>query len=489
MKTTLNPNPTVLTVADKKAAVESLLAKDPHGLDPYLFADEGRSLYTVNARDLGDTSVLTDADWLKMRKHPAPIGSNETPAKYAVGGSMVAQILGLSPWQSPLDAFAYLTDEKMSWTGERNAYQKAMGHQLETMVLTKIVEAVEKEGYEVTLVQDKHMYQKNEIKLDADGIPVFDAEGNPELRYPFAIADIDGILILKDKKTGERKVVLAEAKTTQAHGFETIRHWKDGIVPEYYECQLRWYMSVLDIDEAWIGCMWGFSPADFAVIHVDRDMTIEKTLLDEVETFVENCDKGIKPDGTTANQLLVADYYTRLYGPSEKKETLDITAEAGAEEIFRELKRNEANREKLLASLDHCDKVQAGLLNQLMPLTKGYENVMFSNPKMRCYITSKDEMTRPSITEESVSLVDPALLPLGSSFSGTAFKNAIKEKVKELQKEAKSFHKKGDAASEQSCLDEAAALSEKLVKATIPAEWKGTTKRTVKFYDPNVKAV
>ena len=102
----------------------------------------------------------------------------------------------------------------------------AIGHLLEDVVAQIFSK---KTGF--TVYRDQTMYQH----------PLF----------PFLLADVDRFLILPDG----RKAIL-ECKT--AH-YNMQYLWANGSVPRHYELQVRHYMSVMNIDVAYI-CMPLFQP-------------------------------------------------------------------------------------------------------------------------------------------------------------------------------------------------------------------------------------
>ena len=58
---------------------------------------------------------------------------------------------------------------------------------------------------------------------------------------------------------------------------------KNAIIPERYEWQTRWYMSLLDIDDWDIIALLGGS--DLRIFRIERDLRLERQMLGEVENF------------------------------------------------------------------------------------------------------------------------------------------------------------------------------------------------------------
>lgn len=155
---------------------------------------------------LVDTSTLTEEEWLAWRKK-------------GIGGSDVAAALNLSPYKTARELYydkigvepvIALPDRSITFT---------IGHLLEEVVAQIFAR---KTGFAV--FRDQTMYQH----------PLF----------PFMLADVDRFLTLPN---GEKAIL--ECKT--AH-FNTQYLWANGCVPRHYELQVRHYMSVMNINTAYI---------------------------------------------------------------------------------------------------------------------------------------------------------------------------------------------------------------------------------------------
>ena len=435
--------------------------------------------------DKGDTSTMTGAQFTVSRFH-GPQGDVDI----TIGGSDMSSVYNISPWRTATELWRTKRDAFLKFNGkpsnvpmpvfteEENVTAKALGHLYEPYVGQVFKKKMEADGHTVALITDKHTYQCGELLTDADGFPVEDANGDPVLKYPFALANVDGLPIVD----GEQ--VLLECKTTSSSNFETIAEWKRGVVPPYYDVQVRWYMAIMDIDVAYIVCTWSLSEADCAIIRIDRDRVFEAEMLQKVSDFVQSIRDGIEPDPDEDNPALLQKYYTKLYGAPTVSQSTDISSDPEAEETIRDIekiKREIASTEAYLAKLE--EKLTKSL-NTFAPLYGQYDKVVYSTDKYRCYITIHSEMTRAAATEESVSAVDPNLLALGQKFDSGTYKKAMEDEIKRLRKEATALKKAKDTAGMDAKLDEAKALEETLAKTIIPSSWKGSQKITVKFYDP-----
>ena len=162
--------------------------------------------YTPNR--LVDITTLTEDQWLSWRRK-------------GIGGSDVAVALNSSPYRTARDLYYDKIGVVMSDDGPDRSITFQIGHLLEDVVAQIFAK---KTG--LSVYEDHWMYQH----------PFF----------PFLIADVDRFVTLPDG----RKAIL-ECKT--AH-YDMQFKWANGAVPRHYELQVRHYMSVMNIDVAFIAC-------------------------------------------------------------------------------------------------------------------------------------------------------------------------------------------------------------------------------------------
>lgn len=191
---------------------------------------------------LVDTSTLTEEEWLAWRKK-------------GIGGSDVAAALHLSPYKTARDLYFDKTGVEPTVEQPDKSITFAIGHLLEDVVAQIFSK---KTGF--TVYRDQTMYQH----------PLF----------PFLLADVDRFLILPDG----RKAIL-ECKT--AH-YNMQYLWANGSVPRHYELQVRHYMSVMNIDVAYIACLFSNHEDDFVWQRIDRDLDDEENTIYFLEDFWKN---------------------------------------------------------------------------------------------------------------------------------------------------------------------------------------------------------
>lgn len=247
---------------------------------------------------LCDTKGMPEEDWLKLRQHGPHWDDPSHPdyIPYCVGGSTVAGILGVSPWITPLEVWEEKRGNLPDNPEEVNAEAKIAGHVWEDFVAQMVPHM---EGYEdAVIINDTGFYQ------------------HPY--YPFAVANLDRRII----HNGVEGIL--EIKTTNWRNFEKIKAWKDGIVPVYYEYQCRWYMAIMNLPYTDIICAWGFTTNDMAIIHIERDLVIEKMLLKEVSSFIESIENNEPPSMEDVDPELAMEALRRLYGSDPTLSTVEF---------------------------------------------------------------------------------------------------------------------------------------------------------------------
>lgn len=75
-------------------------------------------------------------------------------------------------------------------------------------------------------------------------------------------------------------------KTTFPENAAVEEYWKKGKCPEYYRLQVLFYLAVMDLDEAYIACMWGFDEKkNYACVRIERNMEEEADLIERNVRF------------------------------------------------------------------------------------------------------------------------------------------------------------------------------------------------------------
>lgn len=226
------------------------------------------------AVEVVDTSDLTEEEWLAYRRQ-------------GIGGSDVATLMGLSPFATARDLYYDKLGLEDMIQEEDNWVAKEIGHRLEDLVAKLFTE---KTGYPV--------------------FPIRKLFRHPD--FPFMQANVDFFVKLPDGK-----VAILECKTSSCH---CLDKWQDGAVPINYEWQCRHYMSVMNIDRAYIACMF-LGTNQFVFRRIERDKDMERDMIEAQQHFWNDFVLAhVEPPYTESGDLIlqsVRQHYGELDGTAD----------------------------------------------------------------------------------------------------------------------------------------------------------------------------
>lgn len=225
------------------------------------------------------TALDTDrADWLAWRRH-------------GLGGSDIAAILGLSPWQSPWALWA----DKVGLTHGDNDTTEAMefGRRVEPVLAPWFTDLT---GLHVVGEQTWCTHPGQEwMRCTVDGF-VADSP----------TSDVDAAL------------GVVEFKATSAAAAE----WETQI-PVGYQCQATWNMLVTGVDRCWFGVLHlAFGRPQFRVYELALDVADADTVLAAARSFwFDHVAAGVPPatDGSTATRAALAAAW-----PDDNDQAVDV---------------------------------------------------------------------------------------------------------------------------------------------------------------------
>ncbi|MBQ8233596.1 MAG: YqaJ viral recombinase family protein [Lachnospiraceae bacterium] len=230
---------------------------------------------------LCDTAGMTNEQWLAARMH-GPKGN----IPYTVGGSDVAAIFGLSPWTTPLELWM-IKKGRMKPPVKANANQLEMGHLLEPIAAYWYAKKTGNRVYE-----DTHLYQH------AD--------------FPFALANFDR----RFERASDNEPGILECKSCTYHKAD---EWADDAIPIYYEMQLRFYLSVGDVNLGAFSAVWGNNPDnDLAMPALARDRAKEDMIFERLEEWNWSLVHDKPPTMADVEPSLAMQSLARIYGASQK---------------------------------------------------------------------------------------------------------------------------------------------------------------------------
>ena len=211
---------------------------------------------------LVDTADLSREDWLDYRR-------------LGIGGSDAAAIMGLSPFSTIRDLYfdkigvtPVIEEEEENWVA------KEVGHRLEDLVAMIFAK---KTGLEVFPVRKMFRH------------PL----------YPFMLADVDYFIRFPDGSIG-----ILECKTCN---YNAKDKWADDGIPENYVLQVRHYLAVMNMNKAYIACLYGNNENEFVYRCLERDRMEEEELIDQEKYFWEEyVEKKIEPPYSGKPDLILA---------------------------------------------------------------------------------------------------------------------------------------------------------------------------------------
>lgn len=130
--------------------------------------------------------------------------------------------------------------------------------------------------------------------------------------FPYALADFDRRIIRKED--GEPGILECKSCT-----FHKAGDWADGAYPIYYELQLRYYLSVADVEYGAFSTIWGNNPEnDMAMPELIRDKAKEDMIFEKLDQWIWSLRKDKPPTMTDTTPKLAMESLGRIYGASQK---------------------------------------------------------------------------------------------------------------------------------------------------------------------------
>lgn len=201
-----------------------------------------------------ETGQLTPREqWLRDRQQ-------------GLGGSDIAAVAGLSPYQTPADVYYSKTEplgddapsEPMRW-----------GSLLEPVIRQHYAEVTGR-----SVMTPATMYR------------------HPE--HPFLLATVDGVAVDADGEC--RLLEIKTARTSEGWGEPETDE-----VPDHYAIQVQHYLSVLGLQSADLAVLVGGS--DFRIYCIDADERVQAYLVEIARRFWEQVERREPPDPVSAEDV------------------------------------------------------------------------------------------------------------------------------------------------------------------------------------------
>lgn len=311
------------------------------------------------------TTTISYDQWLAARRK-------------GVGGSDSAAVCGLSRYSSPLDVWLQKTGRKLATPDNESMH---WGRLLEPVVRE---EFARRTG--LTVKECPYILQSRE--------------------HPFAIANIDGIIVEKD---GTKSVL--EIKTTNS--FTTAKDTEDGLPAEWY-CQIQHYLAVTELPKAYVVVLIGGNQLKWQIVERDEE-TIQTIVALENHFWNEYVLKDTPPPVDTNS----GDALALLY-PTSNDANIILPAEA--DELVAQWLEIKKAEDELKTAKSTCE-------NKLKALLKDAESGIAPNGysvSWRSYSQSRLDSTRLKATHPDISAQFTTIV-IGRKFSVTAPKGKAKK--------------------------------------------------------------
>ncbi len=300
-----------------------------------------------------DTTNMDNETWLAYRQK-------------GIGGSDVAAVYGQSPFCTTRDLYYTKIGIKPVIEEEDNWVAKKYGHLLEDLVAEIFSH---KTGLRI--------YKKSYLYAHPD--------------YPFMQANVDYFVEMPD---GSEAIL--ECKTCN---YNCRDKWNNGAVPFNYELQVRHYMAVMNLEKAFVACLYGNNENEFVYRSIERDLDFEADIIEQEKFFWYNYVlAGVEPPYTESGELVLASI-RKYKGNADKTATAIILDSklASAIQKYLELREVKLTHEREVKKLDEELKtVMVPVFDKLgtncyATCTKdGVEYSITYNPTYRTGISSAD---------------------------------------------------------------------------------------------------
>ncbi len=281
---------------------------------------------------LCSTEKMAEEEWLRWRTT-------------GIGGSDAGTVLGVNPYKTKRELFYEKTGVEPIKAKDNDSLPLRWGHALEETVAEEFSRQTGLRVYEV-----KEMYQH----------PL----------YPFMLANVDRFIDLPDGSVG-----ILECKTSNPN---SKYKWEDGGVPFHYECQVRHYMAVMNIDVAYIACLFENSSDTMAIRRIERDPVFKEELIAAEKDFWENHVLKNDPPAFTEKPELCFETIDRYVQAQISKKALTLT---GFDEVLPTIP---GLKEKKKALEDEAKSVQSQIDTLILPIIDSMGNQTAARVSLRC---------------------------------------------------------------------------------------------------------
>ncbi len=129
--------------------------------------------------------------------------------------------------------------------------------------------------------------------------------------HPYALANFDR----RYTRASDGEPGILECKSCTFH---KASNWDDGAIPLYYELQLRFYLSVADVQHGAFSCLWGNNPEnDLAMPEIEQDYAKEDMIFERLDEWIWSLENDKLPTISGVAPTLAMQSLARIYGASQ----------------------------------------------------------------------------------------------------------------------------------------------------------------------------
>lgn len=303
---------------------------------------------------LCSTVNMSEEDWLKWRTT-------------GIGGSDAGTVLGINPYRTARELYYDKRGVKPFIPKDSEKLPFRWGHALEPVVAE---EFSRKTG--LMIYETGEMYQH----------PL----------HPMMQANVDRIIEFPDGTLG-----ILECKTASP---DSKVKWENGKIPESYEWQVRHYLAVMNLNVAYIACLFENNSQTMAIQRIDRDLALEQQLIEAEENFWNNYVlAGVEPPLTEAPKLCL-----ETIGDYRKVDTDETPVKlTGFEDTITEYNRLKAEKKALDDKVKELEKQIDALI---VPIVDEMGDKVFaesSDSEGNIYTISYKPSSRIGINKENLT--------------------------------------------------------------------------------------
>lgn len=313
-----------------------------------------------NAIPLVDCRFVTDEEWRHIRQ-------------FSIGGSEVAAILGISPFQT-----------------KRSLYR------LKTSTLPTEEDISTQQIFDYGHILEDYVVEKACGLLGAKRYPEYRMWAHRD--YPNITCNPDALLVFPDGS-----LALFEAKTAN---YWKLEDWKQGI-PAYYVPQPRQYLAVLNdprLTGGYIGCCLGGDKDAWACHSYTRDLAQEQLQLQAVSDYWNNHVIAQVPPELSGDVELDME---AVYSDGIQAKSSEMVLPKSLLPLFEEYQK--LDRQKIMVSAQHreAEKKEKELLRQIRErIPDGYTIVR--QPGGMSYLIKVKDYIRCEVDQTRYDTLSPA---------------------------------------------------------------------------------